>query len=66
MSFVPGRLPKVDQFMVCQSRGKFEPPNFKKSQCVHIAKHMIFFREALVVISTLNYKKKCSRSNVYP
>ena len=54
MSFVSGRLPKVDQFMVCQSRGKFEPPNFKKSQCVHIAKHMIFFREALVVISTLN------------
>ena len=57
ISFVSGRLPKVDQFMVCQSGGKFEPPNFKKSHCVHIAKHMIFFGEALVVISTLNEKK---------
>ena len=54
ISFVSGRLPKVDQFMVCQNSGKFEPSNFKKSHCAHIAKHMIFFGEALVVISTLN------------
>ena len=58
ISFVSGRLPKVDQFMVCQSGGKFEPPNFKKSHCVHIAKHMIFFGEALVVMCTLNLKIK--------
>ena len=48
-----GRLPKVDQFMVCQNSGKFELSNFKKSLCAHIAKHMIIFGEALVVISTL-------------
>ena len=54
ISFVSGRLPKVDQFMVWQNSGKFEPSIFKKSHCAHIAKHMIFFGEAPVVISTLN------------
>ena len=53
ISFVSGRLPKVDQFMVCQNSGKFELSNCKKSHCAHIAKHMIFFGEALVVINTL-------------
>ena len=58
ISFVSGRLPKVDQFMVCQNSGKFELSNFKKSHYAHIAKHMILFGEALVVISTLNQKNK--------
>ena len=38
---------------MCQNSGKFELSNFKKSHCAHIAKHMIFFGEALVVIRTL-------------